>query len=136
MSHLPKAASFIRVILLMAQRDWQNEKSSKTTIKTILAAYHPKQLWLPYRNAREKMAVKEPLDKEGLDLAKPLVSKIWNKKKKQQQSTKTPCSTQKKIMITPERHFVYFQSREIEHHQSNLKTSYYKKTRGTRRASG
>lgn len=28
------------------------------------------------------MAVKEPLDKDGLDLAKPLVSKIWNKTNK------------------------------------------------------
>lgn len=53
----------------------------KNTIKTTLTACHPKQLWLPYRNAREKTAVKEPLDKEGLDLAKPLVSKIWNKNK-------------------------------------------------------
>ena len=71
----------------MAQKDWQNENSSKNTIKTTLAAYHPKQLWMPYRNAREKTAVKEPLDKEGLDLAKPLVSKIWNKRKKKNNQT-------------------------------------------------
>lgn len=81
MSYLPKAASFMRVILSMAQKDWQNESLQKNTIKINLAAYHPKQLWLAYRSAREKMAVKEPLDREGLDLAKPLVSKIWNKKK-------------------------------------------------------
>lgn len=54
------------------------------------------------------MAVKEPLDKDGLDLAKPLVSKIWNKTNKQK-----PCSTQKKNIITVcERCCVHFQSRE------------------------
>lgn len=54
----------------------REREAFKSSIRRILAVYHPKQLWLPYRNAREKMAVKEPLDKDGLDLAKPLVSKI------------------------------------------------------------
>lgn len=52
------------------RQDFQN------STKRILAVSHPKQLRPPYRNAREKMAVKEPLDRDGLDLAKPLVSKI------------------------------------------------------------
>lgn len=39
------------------------------------------------------MAVKEPLDKDGLDLAKPLVSKIWNKTNK-----KNPAVLRKKIL--------------------------------------
>lgn len=38
------------------------------------------------------MAVKEPLDKDGLDLAKPLVSKIWNKTNKK----KNPAVLRKK----------------------------------------
>lgn len=45
-------------------------------MKAALATYHPRMLLLPYRNAREKIAVKVPLDSDGLDLAKPFVSKI------------------------------------------------------------
>lgn len=62
-----------------------------------MAANPPRQLQLTHRKAREKMAVKEPLDREGLDLAKPLVSKIWNEKK--EIKIQKPCSTQKKKIL-------------------------------------
>lgn len=86
----------------------------------------------PYRNAREKMAVKEPLDKEGLDLAKPLVSKIWNKN--HHNTKQKPCSIQEKTVMTPEQ--LHFQSTEKEQHQNDPKTRYYGSPGKTRWASG
>lgn len=78
-NYVPNAASLHQGETLSGTKrlaEWEIFK--KTRNEYTFGCVSSQAALTPYRNAREKMAVKEPLDKEGLDLAKPLVSKIWN----------------------------------------------------------